>query len=178
MKRVPLALAILLLALPAPGSGPCESPPDTEVPLYTNEDLLRLFGPPARAVGEAPPAAVSAELWERVQAFIEWEHALLDARAQQELERLRLLHERQRLEQERRRGVLLLPPLVGGHPLFLAHPFPGSGRRATPPAPAGFEPPGPRLRPTPPLRAFFNERPTIHARPPLRHRSQPSARPD
>jgi hypothetical protein len=87
MRRFPAKLAwtILTVALPVAGAGaPALAAGEAEVRLYTNEDLARFPVLPDSTVAAEKPAR---EEWAGVVAYLEREHARIDADRAHRLER-------------------------------------------------------------------------------------------
>lgn len=87
---------------------------DPAPPVYTTQDLERMFGPPAPVSPEPPLPA--ADEWAWVESFLERQHARLDERRRLEWE-LQLAE--QRLDQERAvrvRPLYAFPLALGYRP--------------------------------------------------------------
>ena len=85
-RFAPTAIALVVLSLPAYAITFTEG-----VPLYTREDLDRMFGPVPKTTAAprtaAPMERTEAADWESVERFIEREYARLEAERRYDMER-------------------------------------------------------------------------------------------
>src|SRR5262245_41378211 len=167
IRFVTIALAALVLTLPALAVTITDG-----VPLYTNEDLNRMFGPapkgPSVPVGKSKP-----EDWVAIQQFIDSQYARIDAERQCAMQ-LRSMDVRSQASQEMAGSY---PGYYGGYyPGFYYNSFHPSGRfyrPQNPQLPFGNTqlpralPPG-GLHPT--LKSHVTahpNRPLVNSRPPM-----------
>lgn len=90
-RRILASTGALLLALGAVSAqapaAPAKPPAgDEKVPLYTNEDLERMFGPSTASTGEID-SAIRPEDWSWVEQFLDRQYARLDADRSYDLDR-------------------------------------------------------------------------------------------
>ena len=119
-RSVTIVFAILVLTLPALAVTVTDG-----VPLYTNEDLNKMFGPPPK--GPSVPVDKSKpDDWVAIQQFIDSQYARIDAERQYAMQ-LRSMDSSAQVPQEMSGGYY--PGLYGGYyPGYYSSYFHPSGR--------------------------------------------------
>ena len=174
IRLITIALVALVLALPALAVTITDG-----VPLYTNEDLTRMFGAPPK--GPSVPVDKSKpEDWVAIQQFIDSQYARIDAERQYEMQRQSMMESSQ-VPHESSGGYY--PGLYGG---YYGGYYPGYGPRYYHPSGRFYRPQNPQLpfgnrqlpRALPPggLYPTLQSHPTYHPNRPIVN-SRPMAAP-
>jgi|SRR5580765_1694218 len=120
IRSVTIAFVALVLTLPALAVTLTDG-----VPLYTNEDLNRMFGPAPKGPS-VPVDKSSPEDWVAIQRFIDGQYARIDAEREYDMQ-LQVMMETAQASQETARGYY--PGYYGGYyPGYYRSSYHPSGR--------------------------------------------------